>query len=141
MHIAILTFDGFNELDSMIALGILNRIKKPNWRVTLACPTPTVTSMNGVTIEAQSTLAQACQAEAVIIGSGTQTRQIAQTTAANGLQENAKAGVAGGRVAKRAKDDLEQQTGQKVVTGANFLPPVVEMKKLSLKSAKKRKTL
>jgi transcriptional regulator GlxA family with amidase domain len=79
MHIAILTFDGFNELDSMIALGILNRIKKPNWRVTLACPTPTVTSMNGVTIEAQSTLAQACQAEAVIIGSGTQTRQIAQT--------------------------------------------------------------
>ena len=29
MHIAILTFEGFNELDSLIALGILNRIKKP----------------------------------------------------------------------------------------------------------------
>jgi DNA-damage-inducible protein D len=51
------------------------------------------------------------------------TRRIAQTKAAHGLQENAKAGVAGGRVAKRAKDDLEQQTGQKVVTGSNFLPP------------------
>ncbi len=51
------------------------------------------------------------------------TRQIAQTKVAQGLQENAKAGVAGGRVAKRAKDDLEQQTGQKVVTGSNFLPP------------------
>ena len=51
------------------------------------------------------------------------TRQIAQTTIAQGLQENAKAGVAGRRVAKRAKDDLEQQTGQKVVTGSNFLPP------------------
>jgi DNA-damage-inducible protein D len=51
------------------------------------------------------------------------TRQIAQTKAAHGLQDNAKAGVAGGRVAKRAKDDLEQQTGQKVVTGSNFLPP------------------
>jgi hypothetical protein len=51
------------------------------------------------------------------------TRQIAQTTVAQGLQENAKASVAGGRVAKRAKDDLEQQTGQKVVTGSNFLPP------------------
>ena len=25
MHIAILTFEGFNELDSLIALGILNR--------------------------------------------------------------------------------------------------------------------
>ena len=27
MHIAILTFEGFNELDSLIALGILNRVK------------------------------------------------------------------------------------------------------------------
>ena len=27
--IAILTFDGFNELDSFIALGIVNRVKKP----------------------------------------------------------------------------------------------------------------
>lgn len=51
------------------------------------------------------------------------TRQIAQTTIAQGLQENAKASVAGGRVAKRTKVDLERQTGQKVVTGSNFLPP------------------
>jgi DNA-damage-inducible protein D len=51
------------------------------------------------------------------------TRQIAQNQSAQGLQENAKAGVAGGRVAKRAKEDLEQQTGQAVVTGSNFLPP------------------
>jgi DNA-damage-inducible protein D len=58
------------------------------------------------------------------------TRQIAQTQAAQGLQENAKAGVAGGRVAKRAKDDLEQQTGQSVVTGSNFLsPPKLKTKK------------
>jgi len=77
MHIAILTFDGFNELDSLIALGILNRVKKPDWRVTLACPTPTVTSMNGVTLQAQSTLADACQADAVLFGSGMKTRDIA----------------------------------------------------------------
>ncbi len=51
------------------------------------------------------------------------TRQIAQNHAAQGLQANAKAGVRGGRVAKRAKDDLEQQTGQKVVSGSNFLAP------------------
>ena len=57
------------------------------------------------------------------------TRQIAEKHTAQGLQENAKAGVAGGRVAKRAKDDLEQQTGQKVVTGSNFLPQS-KMKKL-----------
>lgn len=66
MHIAILTFDGFNELDSLIALGILNRIKKPDWRVSLACPTPTVTSMNGITLHAQCSLADACAADAVL---------------------------------------------------------------------------
>lgn len=76
MHIAILTFQGFNELDSFIALGVLNRIKKPGWRVTLSCPLPCVTSMNGVTINAQSSLAEARAADAVIVGSGMQTREI-----------------------------------------------------------------
>ena len=62
MHIAILTFDGFNELDSFIALGILNRVKRPGWRVALACPTPTVTSMNGVTVQRQESLEEASAA-------------------------------------------------------------------------------
>lgn len=84
MHIAILTFDGFNELDSLIALGILNRIKQADWRVSLACPTPTVTSMNGVTLHAQSTLAQACTADAVLLGSGMKTRDIANDPAIMG---------------------------------------------------------
>lgn len=77
MHIAILTFDAFNELDSFIALGILNRVKRPEWRVTLACPAPQVTSMNGVTVQAQSTLEEACEADAVLVGSGMKTRDIA----------------------------------------------------------------
>ena len=81
MHIAILTFDGFNELDSLIALGVLNRVKRPDWRVTLSCPTPTVTSMNGVTVHAQSTLGDARAADAVIIGSGIKTREIANDPA------------------------------------------------------------
>lgn len=81
MHIAILTFDGFNELDSLIALGVLNRIKRPGWRVTLSCPTPTVTSMNGVTVHAQSSLDDASQADAVIVGSGIKTREIANDAA------------------------------------------------------------
>lgn len=76
MHIAILTFDGFNELDSLIALGILNRVKKPDWRVSIACPAARVTSMNGVVIEAQATLSEACAADAVIVGSGMQTREV-----------------------------------------------------------------
>ncbi|AIO43065.1 DJ-1/PfpI family protein [Burkholderia cenocepacia] len=81
MHIAIVTFQGFNELDSLIALGVLNRIRKPGWRVTLSCPEPAVTSMNGVTVHAQSTLADACTADAVLIGSGMQTRQVVNDAA------------------------------------------------------------
>ncbi len=76
MHIAILTFQGFNELDSLIALGVLNRVKKPGWRVTLCCPEPVVTSMNGVVVHAQSRLHEARTADAVIVGSGIKTRDI-----------------------------------------------------------------
>jgi transcriptional regulator GlxA family with amidase domain len=76
MHIAILTFEGFNELDSLIALGILNRVKQPDWRVSIASPTARVRSMNGVVIEAQASLGEACAADAVIVGSGMQTRQV-----------------------------------------------------------------
>lgn len=76
MHIAILTFQGFNELDSFIALGVLNRIKKPDWRVTICCPEAAVTSMNGVTVHAQSRLSDARTADAVIVGSGIKTREV-----------------------------------------------------------------
>lgn len=80
MHIAILTFDAFNELDSLIALGVLNRIKKPSWRVSLCCPTREVTSMNGVTVRAQCLLEDAGAADAVIVGSGMRTREVVAST-------------------------------------------------------------
>ncbi|MFM0054903.1 DJ-1/PfpI family protein [Paraburkholderia phytofirmans] len=76
MHIAILTFEGFNELDSLIALNVLNRVKKPGWRVSIACPSARVKSMNGVVIEAQASLQEACDADAVIVGSGLRTREV-----------------------------------------------------------------
>ena len=76
MHIAILTFDGYNELDSLIAFGILNRIRKPDWRVSIASPTARVTSMNGAVLESHISLAQACEADAVIVGSGLKTRDV-----------------------------------------------------------------
>lgn len=76
MHIAILTFEGYNELDSLIALGVLNRIKKTDWRVSIASPTQRVRSMNGVVIESMATLEEAGAADAVIVGSGVQTREV-----------------------------------------------------------------
>jgi transcriptional regulator GlxA family with amidase domain len=81
MHIAILTFEGFNELDSLIALGILNRIRKPGWRVSIACPGPRATSMNGVVLEAQASLAEAARADVVLVGSGMRTREVAADAA------------------------------------------------------------
>jgi ribosomal protein S18 acetylase RimI-like enzyme len=76
MLIAILTFDGFNELDSLISLGILGRVRKAGWRVSIASPSPHVVSMNAVVIDRAISLEQACEADAVIVGSGVSTREI-----------------------------------------------------------------
>lgn len=83
MHIAILTFDGFNELDSLIAYGMLSRISlrgDAGWKVSIASPAQRVTSMNGLTIDAHITLKEANQADAVLIGSGMRTREVANDT-------------------------------------------------------------
>lgn len=61
------------------------------------------------------------------------TRQIAETEMTKGLQQNAKAGKKGGRIAKDARLALENKTGRNVITGENFLPPVTEKKKLNEK--------
>ncbi len=84
MHIAILTFEGFNELDSLIAFGMLSRISMlgdKDWRVSIASPTSRVTSMNGLTIDAHIGLEEACQADAVLVGSGMKTREVANDPA------------------------------------------------------------
>ena len=78
MQIAVLTFDGFNELDSFIAAAILNRLRGQGWTAHVTSPTETVTSLNGVTIQRQKPLEFASQADAVIIGSGSRTRVIAE---------------------------------------------------------------
>jgi transcriptional regulator GlxA family with amidase domain len=81
MHIAILTFEGFNELDSLIALGVLNRVKTAGWRVSTPPPTPKVRSMNGVVIESMASLEDAGRADAVIVGSGVATREVIEDQA------------------------------------------------------------
>ncbi|MCI0691764.1 hypothetical protein L0337_07105 [candidate division KSB1 bacterium] len=51
------------------------------------------------------------------------TRQIAESVDATGMKENKAAGKKGGRIAKKARLELEQKTGKSVITAANFLPP------------------
>jgi transcriptional regulator GlxA family with amidase domain len=77
VQIAVLTFDGFNELDSFVAAGILNRMKAKGWAAHITCPSEQVTSMNGVMISRQKPLEFAAEADAVLIGSGVRTREIA----------------------------------------------------------------
>ena len=78
MHAAILTFDGFNEIDSFVAFHLLGRVKRAGWRVSICAPTATVTSMNGLTIHAQSSLDEIGSADVVLIGSGRRTRELVE---------------------------------------------------------------
>jgi putative intracellular protease/amidase len=81
MQIAVLTFDGFNEIDSFVAAHILNRLRPKGWRAFITSPDQVAISMNGVVVHAERRLDFASEADAVIIGSGIKTRQIANDPA------------------------------------------------------------
>ncbi|MDZ4800715.1 MAG: BRO family protein [Bryobacteraceae bacterium] len=51
------------------------------------------------------------------------TRQIAESVEATGMAKNKTAAKTGGRIARKARLELESKTGRKVVTGENYLPP------------------
>ena len=80
MKVAIITLEAFNELDSFIASAILNRVNLADWEVQICCPSETVTSMNGVTIQAQQQIEYANTADIVLFGSGMQTAEYAEDT-------------------------------------------------------------
>ncbi len=78
MNIALVTFDGFNEIDTFVALTILNRVKRLDWKVQIVSPTEQIISMNAIAIQAQQPLAFANNADVVLFGSGLYTQQIIQ---------------------------------------------------------------
>ena len=59
------------------------------------------------------------------------TRQIAESTEATGFPQNEDAGKKGGRIAKKARLELEEKSGKPVISGENYLPPKPAKKKLS----------
>lgn len=77
MQIAILTFDGFNELDCFVPETILHRMKVQGWAAYITSPAGQVTSMNGVVVRRQKPLEFATEADAVLIGSGVRSRELA----------------------------------------------------------------
>ncbi len=56
------------------------------------------------------------------------TRQIAESVDATGMKANKTAGIKGGRIAKKARLELEAKTGRKVITRESFLPPAPKKK-------------
>lgn len=77
LKIAILTFDAFNELDSFVAAALLNRLATDGVEAQITSPTDTVVSRSGVVVGAQRPLSFAREADAVIIGSGMKSDEIA----------------------------------------------------------------
>jgi hypothetical protein len=67
------------------------------------------------------------------------TRQIAESTDATGMKENETAAKSGGGITKRARKELESKTGNKVVSGSNYLP-ATKKKALTKPKAAKKKT-
>ena len=61
------------------------------------------------------------------------TRQIAESENATGMEENKISAKKGGKIAREAKEKLELQTGQKVVTDSNFLPASKKPKQIKKK--------
>lgn len=57
------------------------------------------------------------------------TKQIADATNATGMAENKAASKKGGGIAKKARMELEQKTGKKIVSSSNYLPLAGEVKK------------
>jgi transcriptional regulator GlxA family with amidase domain len=76
MRVAVVTFDGFNELDSFIASAMINRCRKSGLEAFITTPTPVVTSMNGVEVTGQRPMEFVTEADVVLIGSGIKTRDV-----------------------------------------------------------------
>ena len=81
MRVAILAFDGFDELDAFVAFGLLNRLAALGWKAEIASPAAQLTSVNGLALQAQQPLEFANQADAVLFAGGIYTRAVAENSA------------------------------------------------------------
>jgi transcriptional regulator GlxA family with amidase domain len=76
VRIAVITFDGFNEIDSFVSFHILNRVDVAGWRAEITSPAEMVESRNGVRVFAQQPLEFANEADVVLFGSGSRTLEM-----------------------------------------------------------------
>ncbi|MES2886599.1 MAG: DJ-1/PfpI family protein, partial [Pseudomonadota bacterium] len=81
MHIALLAFDGFDELEVCILSGLLNRLSTRGWKAEVTSVANQITSMNGVTLNAPQPLEFASDADAVIFSGNVYARAMAENSA------------------------------------------------------------
>lgn len=74
-RVAIVTFDRFNELDSLIALHMFGRVREHGLRAEIVAPSAGVTSMYGVHLRDARPLEWAEHADVVLFGSGPGARE------------------------------------------------------------------
>ena len=76
MRVAIVTFDGFDDLGTLLAAALLNRLSASGWKAEIAGPAARLTSMSGLTVEAQRPLEFANDADMVVFGANVYARAI-----------------------------------------------------------------
>ncbi len=84
MRAAIVTFDGYDELDTFVTLGLLNGLAALGWKAEITAPSARVTSINGVTVEAQQPLEWANEADIVVFASCLYARAMVEDTGRTG---------------------------------------------------------
>lgn len=77
MHIAIVAFDGFTDVDLFLPWDLFYRVRDPQystytgeWRISICADNARITSYSGLTIDSHGPLAWAQDADAVFIVSG-----------------------------------------------------------------------
>jgi transcriptional regulator GlxA family with amidase domain len=70
MLITQIVFDRFTDLDVFLAWDLLNRVRRPDWRVCLLGTAEHHTSVSGLTIPMHGRVEEAANADAVLFSSG-----------------------------------------------------------------------
>lgn len=77
MNVAIIAFDGFTDVDTLLPFDFFHRVKVPYgagyegpWRVRLLADRPRITSYSGIAVEPHGGLAEASTADGVFVVSG-----------------------------------------------------------------------
>jgi len=80
MKVAVVAFEGFDELEAVVPCSLVNRLATEGWRAELVAPTPSVASMNGLRLCDVQPLEAANEADVVLFAGGLLMRAAVEDT-------------------------------------------------------------